>query len=298
MPGCLPRALTLRQRRRWRCCALAAIAVALTAVVLIDQLILAGRAGPRLLSRWLLTAGCATAVPAAANLSLLSDVAYRGELDAIFADNAAVEQRFRKRDGHATVLFVHFHKAGGTSLCGAARTNGERTAITAGSSQIMSENTLNCNLCWKHWQPWMLHDQQSSFLRAQCPFPDLTLTDTAAVQRAAFQRTTAERDGPQLSFIAIETPARTLSPDFIAGADRPWVYITAVRDPLDALLSDFNMQCVGRTAPGTAMWNSARSEVCDYAAGSVHRYCELQYKCHFSRFPAAVFGTPVSVVGQ
>jgi hypothetical protein len=137
----------LRHRRRWRCLVLAVVAALLTAI-LYDQFVLARRSGSRLLPLFLLGLSCPAPVAVRANMSLLDT--RHAELAAIAEQNSLLEQRLRARDGGAAILFLHFHKAGGTSFCAAAGANGERTAINqGGQSVVIDDPGLNCNVCYR-----------------------------------------------------------------------------------------------------------------------------------------------------
>jgi hypothetical protein len=272
----------LRHRRRWRCLVLAVVAALLTAI-LYDQFVLARRSGSRLLPLFLLGLSCPAPVAVRANMSLLDT--RHAELAAIAEQNSLLEQLLRARDGGAAILFLHFHKAGGTSFCAAAGANGERTAINqGGQSVVIDDPGLNCNVCYRDQFAWS--SAQVPFGRYDCPYEDYSLSGTDREQRSGFQRLVADARGPRLSLVGIETPVRSLSPSFLSGSDRPWVYATAVRDPYDALLSEFNMKCPaarrhheqpqqqeeGTVAPGVL----ARADICDAAGDSIFAYARIK----------------------
>ena len=264
---------TLRQRRQLRCLAAATIAAVLTVALLYDSLVLGGRAGPRWLPATLLSWDCPAVTAPPANLTLLG-AEQRRQLASIASENAVLEARFRQRSRPSpAVLFLHFHKSGGTTCCEAANANGERTPVTAGAGTgVMTATTLNCNLCWEHAYSAEL---AYGYGRPDCPFEESATTGTETQQRKAWQKISADSSGPRLSFFAVETPRRALATEFLAGPDRPWLYATVVRDPYDTLLSDYRMMCDhGRLRTGTAA-RVSRPTTCDAAAGSVFAFARL-----------------------
>ncbi len=276
--SCSRRVLSLRWWRRRRRCRLvgALLSAVFIAGVLYDGLILSRRSGNRFLPMGILGALCPLPAAAPANSSLLEP--RRAELVAIAAHNRLLEQRHR--DGLTAILFLHFHKAGGTSICATAGVNRERTAITAGGqTMLVDEPILNCNVCYRDSGGVVsTHRFEFPVGGTGCPYEDYSTSGSEQEQRVGFQRLVRDADGPRLSFIAIETPKRGLSPSFLSGLDRPWLYATAVRDPYDALLSDFHMSCL-RTGLSWRQGHSRspnRQNVCDLAEGSIFEYARIQ----------------------
>ncbi len=273
--SCSRRVLSLRCRRQRRYrLAGALLSAVFMAAVLFDGLILSRRSGSRLLPAGILGALCPVPTASPANCSLLEP--RRTELLAIAAHNRFVEQRHR--DGLAAILFLHFHKAGGTSICAAAGANHERTTITAGGhTMLVDEPTLNCNVCYRDaGEVVSTHRFEFPVGSHGCPYEDYSASGSDQEQRVGFQRLVRDVDGPRLSFIAVETPQRSLSPSFLSSLDRPWVYATAVRDPYDALLSDYHMSCLRTRLSQRHSDSPNRQNVCQLAEGSIFEYARIQ----------------------
>ena len=117
---CARRVRLLRYRRRCWWCGLT-VCSALLAGLLYDHFVLSRRSGSRLLPLFMLGLSCPPGVAVLANMSLLDG--RQADLLAAAARNERVERRFRRHDGTAAILFLHFHKAGGTSFCAAAGAN-------------------------------------------------------------------------------------------------------------------------------------------------------------------------------
>lgn len=246
-------------------------------VLVYDHLVLAqlSGSGTRLLPSFFLQVLCKCTVKVAANMSLLDG--RREDLLAAAARNRRVEQRFRRRDGTTAILFLHFHKAGGSSFCAAADANHERTAVNAGSHVLVQDPSLNCNICYQH-EYAVFHQLGASFGRKDCPFEDVSVTGSAVEQRDGFDRLVVDGRGPRLSFIAVETPVRSVSPSFLSGPDRPWVYATAVRHPYDALLSEYRMKCPvkARRSADSKQKFLRTLDMCEAAGDSVFAYARIK----------------------
>lgn len=124
----------------------------------------------------------------------------------IYSDTNVVK-RFRERQGRSIIYFMHMKKAGGTALCSTMQNAGVRTP-----------RTCNCEICFG---PNKTREKrlEGSFSEQHELYTDLRdATDDA------------------YEFVATERP---MPVEFDTRDDRPWLYVTNLRHPIEAYWSHY-----------------------------------------------------------
>ena len=129
----------------------------------------------------------------------------------------------KRREGDSVIYFLHVSKAGGTTLCKRASMHGEVTTTQGGSGPARG---LHCN-----------------FASSKHKGLDERINGNKAEQEdfhAEIREVCNSESGCGLTFVGNE---RQLAKPghFLSATDRPWIYVTSVRDPLDLVLSNFIM---------------------------------------------------------
>jgi len=157
------------------------------------------------------------------------------EKDLVGWENAAQGNRKVEalhREGKTITYFLHISKAGGTTICERATAHGEGTTRRAPNSTIFPDYPPT--LCAV--KAWNANSTESHF--------DRRMSETRGRQSALIselrQACDAHGSNCGITFVGTE---RQMPPQgqLFCAHDRPWVYVAAVREPLDLILSNYIM---------------------------------------------------------